>query len=185
MIHNCVICTRDFSSDEKLVKTGCCKYNFHEDCLREWGLKYHKKNSVAFRCPLCSLSLDINPLGGIYMHLDPDYSEELMADENGNINCINCIGCKNCKNCTNCVNCKRCVDCNDCNNCSKCTSCIQCNYSSKCYTCYACYRCYDCFRCAKCDNCYNCSSRYNGDGCLNCNRMKRCITNCVYTGSQF
>ena len=59
-------------------------------------------------------------------------SSKLVADGNGNINCVNCVNCVNCMNCTDC---KHCTDCKYCDNCDCCQ---------------------DCYHCANCENCENC-----------------------------
>lgn len=70
----------------------------------------------------------------------------LVADENGNINCTNCENCKNCADCLNCSNCTDCTDCIDCKNCYHCGDCKNCN---------------NCSGCTECESCEDCGDRVN------------------------
>ena len=88
----------------------------------------------------------------------------LVADENGNINCVNCTDCTDCVDCVDCKNCKNCVGCKDCDDCEDCEECVECSY---------CTRCYHCDTCENCGNSQWCCGCYNVFDDENCNDEDR------------
>ena len=96
-------------------------------------------------------------------------ASNIVADENGNINCTNCVNCKNCADCLNCKNCTECtdcIDCADCKHCEDCKNCANCNNCDNCTGCYGCdycANCENCSGCTECESCTDCGDRTSDD----------------------